>query len=200
MNRTPSRIGVDLDGVLVDFNTEYAKRLGITLPPGGPQLWDYPKHMGVDPVVYEREWDRLETDTLFWSELPAYANAAEAISWLWWLRNNGHAIYFITSRPSGWSMKLAAEAWLRTHGFNVPTVLFTRTKGPVAKGLELTHFIDDKPENVLEVAEACGPTCEVALYDQPYNAGFLKPGIIRVFGLAEYFAWIARGNHDAVVE
>lgn len=161
------------DGVLADFNSSFIalikQQTGIELPPVGPNypdVWAYHRAGGVTPAQDKLLWKHIKTSG-FWDTLDALPSATEAIQRLDVLRYSGADVYFITSRPGNFA-KYLTEGWLMRHGFRYPTVLICNSKGPVAAGLELDAFIDDKTENCLDVARA-RELCRVFLVDAPYN-------------------------------
>lgn len=180
------RWGVDLDGVCVDFNSAYIQLIkditGKQLPTPGPDYptcWNYAAKDGITPEEDDKVWDHIkQAENYFWAKLPAYPGTKDALGVLLDRRYEGDEIYFITSRP-GAKAKFQSELWLRRNGFPDPTVLVTSDKGPVAKGLKLDIFIDDKPENCADVALA-SPNTAVYMVKQPYNRDFVFEGDYRI--------------------
>lgn len=165
------RIGCDIDGVLADFNTAFIdlikRQTGIQFPrPSStyPDTWNYHRPL-VAKFQEDALWEHIKT-TGFWGQLHALPGAVEALTMLDKVRRD-HDIYFITSRP-GNRAKWLSEQWLSWHGFFQATVLIADEKGPVAKGLMLDIFVDDKPENIVDVAEARKKT-RCYLINRPYN-------------------------------
>lgn len=180
-------IGVDVDGVLADFNTDYRRLLCETTgrdlfngetPEIGkgcwePPCWYYAEHYGYTKEEDKRVWDIMLRDShTFWQNLQPYPGSPQ---FLQSLRLVNADVYFITTRP-GLSCKHQTEVWLERHGYPRPTVLIARgDKGGVASTLRLTHFIDDRPENCIDVKEACReagnewPSCSISLLNRRYN-------------------------------
>lgn len=188
------RIGIDLDGCLVDFVTGHVARIKeITgkVIPTPVTTWNYPT-LGPNPITKEQDravWQSITKDPLFWAGLPALPLAYETLRLLGNLRHEGHDIYFITSRP-GVEAKLQSENWLREQGYFNPTVLLSSDKGPLARGLKLDVFIDDKPENCEEVNDArTDPDetrhCRVFIVDALYNREFQSPFVERTSSVLE---------------
>ena len=187
-----ARIGIDLDGCLANFNDAYTalltKESGVEFPPTSdewPTEWYYDRPEGVSAAHRSAAWEVIKS-TDFWGRLTPLEGALDSLQRLNILRATGHDIYFITSRP-GKMAKFYTEEWLRLSGMQNPTVLIASNKGPVAQGLELDVFVDDKPENLNDVAEA---RAEVRAYlvDRPYNRTYLPPlcgGGVRVKSVGE---------------
>lgn len=167
------KIGIDVDGVLANFNESYIelikKETGIALPKPDatyPDQWHYERAGGVTREQENRIWEEIKS-TQFWGTLQPMAGALDALRRLNALRFTGVQSYFITSRP-GRMAKFYTEMWLKFHGMDMPTVVIADDKGSVAKGIVLDVFVDDKPENIQDVAATTART-RVYLIDQPYN-------------------------------
>ena len=62
---------------------------------------------------------------------------------------------FLTTRPSsaGDLVQLQSQQWLDAHGFQYPSVMVVqRSRGRIADALQLDAFVDDRPENCLDIA------------------------------------------------
>lgn len=168
------RIGFDVDGILADFNAAFIQRVisitGKDLFPPRPfdiPLWDYPQHYGYTEEECSKTWDDITADPNFWRNLPSYPGTREVISVLRDFQVEGHEVYFITSRP-GVFAKQQTEDWLRSYGFSFPTVLICSKKGAAAEALKLTHYIDDRFENVIDVLQR-NPSTTTYLLNRPWN-------------------------------
>jgi 5'(3')-deoxyribonucleotidase len=175
------KIGIDIDMVLADYVKGYnalAKaELGIDLPDPAT-TWEWDRDNGVTKEQANKLWAYIKT-SMFWGSLLPMPGALEALESLNALTLQGHDVYFITSRP-GHLAKFLSEMWLKFHGMDTPTVIIAHEKGPIAKGLDLDVFVDDKPENNKDVIDATGRYCVVPggglrtnirayLIDHPYN-------------------------------
>lgn len=198
-------IGVDVDGVLANFNAGYRQRLievtGRNLipiedcrgaaPGEEPPCWDYAPHYGYTRDEDKRTWASITNDPRFWlnlAPLPEGEPFLQALQHAVLLRNGEVEVYFITSRP-GVLVKMQTELWLRRAGWSLPrTVLIARgDKSGIAKGLGLTHFLDDRPENCIGVdvntdAAVYMPSCR-------YNEAPL-PGGVQVKRISSLFEFI----------
>ncbi len=190
-----NRIGVDCDGVLANFHAGFinllVKQTGIDLfqpKPYVPEVWNYARAAGYSNADHLNEcWDTIHTSEDFWELLGAYPETPEILAQLYGRVLKGDDVYFITTRPSSGliSAKYQTEMWLQDHypGSSidefVPTVIITATKGKVASALNLTHFIDDKWENCVDV-EVSTDDCVVYLLDRPWNQGVEDGWVQRV--------------------
>jgi len=166
------RIGCDIDGVLADFTSAFNAlvrvEFDIKLPNPAP-TWNWHREGGVTREQESKLWDYIK-NSMWWGTLHALPGALDAIEKLNLRSKGGHDIYFITSRPGKLS-KYLTEVWLKYHGMDTPTVLVTSDKGPVAKGLRLDVFVDDKPENITDVL-IHSPSTRSYLVDHLYNRGW----------------------------
>lgn len=189
------RIGFDVDGVLADFNAGLIERaIQVTgedkFPPRPFAIptWNYPQHYGYSAEQVSAVWEAIKGSETFWASLPSYDWTMAVLDKLVTLRHDGHDVYFITARP-GCYAKLQTEDWLERYGFEGPTVLITAAKGSAAITLDLDTYIDDKPENIQDVAEVLNNTRfvrkqevdspAVYLLNQPWNTSFTFQGYHR---------------------
>lgn len=189
------RIGIDVDGVLAAFEQGFAPLLtaqtGVVFPRLGqadwPDTWNWGLAHGISEGEVGRAWNTLKTNPVFWAALPPYADTEFALCQLY-SRQVFHddEIYFITNRM-GVRVKSQTETWLDRYGFPHPTVLISGHKGLCAQALHLHTYIDDKPENCLQVSTMS--KTRVFLMDRPWNQAFnnMLQGIPRVKSLPEMF-------------
>lgn len=187
------RIGIDVDGVLAEFTKSFNSlvRAAFSVELPDPALtWDYHLEHLTRPQVSEA-WELIKSTPFYGTMLPM-TGALDNIERLNALSKQGNDVYFITSRP-GYLAKFWTELWLKNHGMYLPTVLVTTDKGSTAKGLKLDVFVDDKPENNMDVLRAFGALglvigpVRVYLIDHPYNKWADQPGNygVRVAHLTE---------------
>lgn len=186
------KLGIDVDGVLADFNSSYIHRVvAVTkrdLFPARPftiSTWNYPESYGYTKGEVSTVWESIKRDPQFWRDLPAYPETRTALHRLSGL-GGAHDIYYITSRP-GVQAKRQTETWLRDHGLrDRPTVLISSFKGLCARALELDRYVDDRDANVLDVALTSIPT-RTYLVSRPWNAEFDAAGhkVVRVESVVE---------------
>lgn len=173
-----ARIGIDIDGVLANFNHSFREFIhehtDVRLPEitdTYPDAWDYHKRAGVMKQDDSKLWKLINDSQTFWKNIPAYSDATLFLEWAAWLPSEVD-VYFITSRP-GKTAKAQSEAWLQKNGWGYdfhPTVLISSKKGECASALELTHFIDDKNENVLDVYHNGPRSCALVMLARPWNS------------------------------
>jgi hypothetical protein len=99
-------------------------------------------------------WDHVKKIENFWTTLPELepgiiARIAKLATERKW------EIIFLTTRPStaGELTQLQSQRWLDAHGFRYPSVMVVqRSRGKIADALHLDAFVDDRPENCLDIA------------------------------------------------
>lgn len=177
------RIGIDMDGVVANFTDTFTEVLtrqtGKKFPVLSrewPTTWNWDKDL-TTPSERSAAWEYVKT-THFWAQLAPLEGTLHLMLELNALRNAGHHIYFITSRP-GNNAKYYSEMWLQLHGAHNPTVLMSFEKGFIARGLSLDIFIDDKVENIEDVLFE-SPSTDCYIIDWAYNRHFTDPRVDRV--------------------
>lgn len=172
------RVGVDVDGVLADFNATFIDTViavtGRDLFPARPfdiTTWNYPESYGYTGAELTQVWNWIKTNPVFWLSLPAYQDTILALDYLRDFELTGNELYFITNRM-GVRPKTQTEIWLSARWPALiaprPTVLISGAKGLSAQALELDVYIDDKWENCLDVKYR-RPDTRVCLMDRPWN-------------------------------
>ena len=99
-------------------------------------------------------WDHVKHVENFWTTLPELepgiiARIAKAA------RDRRWEVIFLTTRPStaGELVQMQSQQWLAAHGFQYPSVyVVQRSRGKIADALHLDAFVDDRPENCLDIA------------------------------------------------
>jgi len=192
------RVGIDVDGVLAQFDRPFAyllKELGCpvdfpTHDPQFPNQWDwdvaYMKDAGMDDeaiaALQAKAWTAVKRSTAFWCTLPEYPTTRQDLLYLRACIENGWDVYFLTARP-GITAKFQTEAWLASKGIKipfVPTVLITENahvnKPRMCKALELDAIIDDRPSNLAGIVD---PTHRF-LMQRPWNRDHTLTDVIEV--------------------
>lgn len=186
------RIGIDIDGVIASFYDAYERAIiAVTgrnlFPIRGketksihPPVWDWPEHYGYTKDEVRAAWKFIKNDPLFWRRLPVMPDARLVPVFL---NNPDNDVYFITSRP-GLRAKAQTEGWFKDTFGAIPTVMLSDRKGDVARGLDLEIFVDDKPENCLDVNQK-SPDTLVYMPRRDYNENHVPRGTILVEGLED---------------
>jgi uncharacterized HAD superfamily protein len=99
-------------------------------------------------------WDHVKQINNFWNTLPELepgiiARIAKTS------RERRWEVIFLTTRPAtkGDLVQLQSQQWLEAHGFQYPSVYVVhRSRGRIADALGLDAFVDDRPENCLDIA------------------------------------------------
>lgn len=191
------RIGFDIDGVLANFVSAYqATFVRLTgrddFAPGdvdNPPTWHWPELRGYTFEETRAVWASIQVDTTFWMRLQPTAWWAALVLVLPILEEK-HDVYYLTDRP-GVAAKRQTEAWLTqwlpySLMEKTPTVLLTGKKGWAAAALKLDCYIDDKRENIVDVATQ-SPMTTPYLLDRRYNQGSVPRAVRRVDSLAAMF-------------
>jgi len=99
-------------------------------------------------------WEHVKQLENFWTSLPELEPgiisrlARTAVERRW-------EVIFLTTRPStaGELVQMQSQRWLEAHGFQYPSVFVVqRSRGKIADALHLDAFVDDRPENCLDIA------------------------------------------------
>ena len=187
-------IGVDVDGVIADFLA--AARRDLNLLFGKPAAdvvqtsWAF-ESLGITDAEDRKFWKHVDSSPNWWLYLPKMPNAT-LLSDL----DRSHRVIFITNRKDGVGQPVEDQTkqWIFKHfGINNPTVVLCGNKGPVAAGLGLDYFIDDRPRNVFEVI-AGHPVCQTFIYDSTYNREEALAQIPRVKNFDEFAKIIKQGG------
>lgn len=191
------RIGLDIDGVLADFISAYqATFVRLTgrddfLPEDidNPPTWHWPTLRGYTDVETAAVWASIKVDPTFWVRLQP-THFWSALVLVLPILEEKHDVYYMTDR-SGVAAKRQTETWLTqwlpyTIIGKEPTVLLTSRKGLAAAALMLDCYIDDKLENIVNVAVQ-SPETTPYLLDRQYNQGSVPRAVKRVSSLADMF-------------
>jgi uncharacterized HAD superfamily protein len=177
----PLRIGFDLDGTVADMYSalrrEAIKLFGEEVLRKAEVVPTQPQEAGKEQTPQAKPedeqttnlalnelhltsrqqsqlWDHVKQIENFWTTLPELepgiiSRIAKAASDRQW------EIIFLTTRPStkGELVQLQSQRWLEAHGFQYPSVFVVqRSRGKIADALQLDAFVDDRPENCLDIA------------------------------------------------
>ena len=170
------KIGVDMDGVVVDFVTAFKREaykvLGRWIE-GDQTSWDFEDSLEITKEEVSKVWDSINaTDSWFYLNAITLPGVAKYLPWL----TTAHDVYFITSRKQGAGLPVARQTqlYLDELGIQFPTVIANTDKGLTAAALKLDAFVDDYIINVESVYKK-SPTTKVFIMDATYNRQFDGP-------------------------
>jgi uncharacterized HAD superfamily protein len=140
------RVGLDIDGVLADFNKAVKTKFGIK---NDPNHWYYSYSFNKDL------WVELKQDKDFWLNIEPYFDGSEIPF---------EPVCYVTHRPVP---KEWCEEWLEKNNFPcVPVHVVNGSKMEVLRELNLDVFVDDKYDNFKELNDNGIFTY---LFTQPWN-------------------------------
>lgn len=184
-------VGLDVDGVLAAFSPRFIemanKRFGFRFKPEDQTGWAH-QSLGLSDEQADKVWREIERTPNWWLGL-------EQIPGTHALSDCHCRIYFITSRTlcAGLPIEDQTANWIRRHFFITnPTVIVSSHKGPLCAALNIEYFLDDRPENCINV-RAYSPFTKVFLQDAPYNKQFSQGSIERVSSVNEFLERIKGG-------
>jgi uncharacterized HAD superfamily protein len=158
------RVGLDIDGVIADFNAAARERYNIS---NNPYAWYYSYKFD------SKMWEELKKDKGFWLDIPPYFDGTELPF---------EPVAYVTHRsvPKEW-----CEEWLEKNHFPcVPVYVVNGSKLDVIKSLNLDIFVDDKYANFTELNNNGVFTY---LLDREWNRRY-DVGHKRIYSLKEVMA------------
>lgn len=179
------RIGIDIDGVLVDivrFIADYGSKFcyenGIKYTVKSDE-YDEAKALGITYEQTEKFWNTYLT--FYATKYPAREFANTVIKKL---REN-HEVYIITARneeglpkETYGKMQEMVRKWLEDNEIEYDKLIFTEeNKLDTCLANKIDIMIDDAPHNVKQVSTKI----EVFCFDNPYNAKLEGKNITRVY-------------------
>lgn len=158
------RLGIDLDGVVADFNAgwirRYNQQYGSELPIDAVRAWDaIPSLTHFEDMGEFWKWARDHDGHSLFRHLDTYPGAVES---LWDLNGRGHQVVVITTKPS-WAVH-DTFAWIAQHEIPTREVHIVEDKWTVACDV----YLDDGP-HVVEALVARRPRALVCRYVRPWN-------------------------------
>lgn len=180
------RIGIDIDGVLMDSERS-------TLDYGSKFCYEHNLPQNIKIGEYDAEgtfgWTTKQAEK-FWNEsiieyftkYPPRAFAPEVIHQL---KLEGNEIYIITARnewgvPKEHVSKVQeyTKEWLKENHINYDAIIFTKgSKLPYCKENEIDIMIEDSPTNILEIAKEIPVIC----FHNTYNVQVEGENITRAY-------------------
>lgn len=176
-------VGLDVDGVVADFLGPFLRfvEMQIGCAPIAPETvvdLSYKDHPVITDTVLERCLEALAEEPDFFDRLiplltPPEWRALDALS-------RERRLVFITHRQAreGRDVQRLTSDWLQRHGVTDPIVHCTADyKSRLVEDLGVGVFVDDRPENCLDVAENTRAT--VYMPRRRYNEFFNHPKVTR---------------------
>lgn len=157
------RLGIDLDGVVADFNAGWMKRyndqFGTSLKPEMVQSWDaFVALTRFNNNTEFWDWARNDGGPGLFRDLPVFPEAIESLKRL----STNHKIVIITTKPR-WA-NAETFAWIAESGIPTREVHITGRKWEV----DCDVYLDDGPHN-LEHLVVERPDRMICRYIQPWN-------------------------------
>ncbi len=166
------RLGIDLDGVVADFNAGWMQRynrdFGTALTPDMVQTWDaFVALTRFDSNAEFWKWARNDGGRGLFRDLPVYPEAIDSLKRL----SHNHKIVIITTKPP-WA-NAETFAWIADRDIPTREVHITGRKWKV----DCDVYLDDGPHNLeqLVVERANRTTCR---FVRPWNQAV--PGAIDI--------------------
>ena len=164
------RIGIDCDGVLIDFipdlinkiketNPEHADKIGI------PHSWDWEDWL---PFWTEDETEKYVFENHFEELFGPEANVIPSSLEDWpklkeWAKEYGHELILVSAqRPQ---CKEPTEHWLQRWGFTFDEIIFTHDKWKA----DVDVLVDDSPKNMNKFAKKSINNGHPICYKQTWN-------------------------------
>jgi 5'(3')-deoxyribonucleotidase len=179
------RLGIDLDGVVADFNRgwidRYNAEFGAELGLDAIRHWDgIPGITHFEDMAAFWEWARHHDGASVFRHLEPYPGALDSLARM---SGNGHHIVILTFKPD-WAIS-DTFAWLGDHRIPTREVHVTDAKHLVPCHL----YLDDAPYQLERIA-AARPDAVTCRFARPWNRPI--PGTETVTSWSEVEALVAR--------
>jgi 5'(3')-deoxyribonucleotidase len=158
------RLGIDLDGVVADFNSgwisRYNEEFGSDIAFDAVQAWD-----GIPSLTHFRhmdefwEWAADHGGATLFRHLDTYPHSVESLRAL---ASDGHEIVILTAKPD-WAVH-DTFAWIAEHRLPTREVHILEDKWRVACDV----YLDDAPHQVLRIHRA-RPESLTCRFVRPWN-------------------------------
>ncbi|UCE98088.1 MAG: hypothetical protein JSV74_01810 [Dehalococcoidia bacterium] len=155
-------IGIDMDGVIVDFGSvilpELAKLCDRPVLYRDLRSWDLSQALNIDEKIMAATWKQIMDSDLF-QQAPPIKGAIEGL-----LALSKHKIWLVTSRSK--SMQDLTVSWLKDYQISYDHLVFDRRGDKHLAGPKFDVFVEDFLDEAVTLAEAGIYTI---LFDQPWN-------------------------------
>lgn len=180
------RIGIDIDGVLtdieqfiIDYGLKFCHENNLSYRIKSNE-YDEAKALCISEENVDKFWNKYMK--YYAKEYRARDFASEVIKKL---KEYGHEIYIVTARneygltgDDYGKMKKIVKEWLKKNNIYYDKIVHTEeTKLPYCVGNYIDIMIEDKPENIKQVATKIPVLC----YNCSYNADIKGKNITRVY-------------------
>lgn len=179
------RIGLDLDGVIVDSVRRWGEVLNrYAGTQFGPN--DLPDTHGTPEMA-------AISDRHILAMTIGAGPVAGAVEALGRLRSEGHKLVVVTARTP--RLRKLTEAWLEFYHMEVDELHFLEgaPKAPVALAEGLDVVVEDTPRQAVEMAAAGVP---VLLFSRPYNRELAHPLVVHCAGWSAVVSEIQSGSRQ----
>ncbi|AWE07543.1 hypothetical protein DCE79_09205 [Lysinibacillus sp. 2017] len=183
------KIGFDIDDTLIDlrrhafhlYNKKLQKNIGIDIFETIPTV-EIHEPFGLTAEQGGQMW-KESMEEIYFTDCPSFEGAKEMLHML---AQEGHEIYYITSRPKHYCAK--TREWVKAQGFPVVDERFycgmkDNEKINIIKKLNLDVYVDDKP-TVLNTLE--GTSTKSIVKDHSYNQHVDFPRLINWHEFKEF--------------
>lgn len=188
-----SRVVVDVDGVLAEFNEPFRKLLidqGANVRPFDPRYdpdrWEWPLAYGAEKKHDIAAWEYIGDHPEWWGRLPIHRDVNN-----WAMSQLDRVLYnyetsFVTQRPGNRATTLE---WLQKLSIDpdfVPQLLMVPGgKVEVLRAMQPHYVIEDKHETLrklsdIQMGKGEFRSRKLILVDRPYNRGFDNTGLVVV--------------------
>lgn len=179
------RLGIDLDGVVADFNTGWITRYNrdyeTTLAHDAVQAWDViPSLTHFEDMGEFWKWARDHDGHSLFRHLETYPGAVET---LWSLVRKKHEIVIVTTKPA-WAIH-DTFAWLAEHQIPTREVHILDRKWTV----DCDIYLDDGP-HVIEGLLTRRPERTVCRFVRPWNRPI--PGAVDIVDWPQFAEFVGK--------
>lgn len=194
VTRRQLRLGIDLDGVVADFNGGWTKlhnaEFGSTVTPDHVTMWDGLHHLGgFDDMDAFWDWARgNEHRPSIFRHLELLPDALETLHAL---AEEGHQIVIVSTKPD-WAIHETMH-WLADHQIPTREVHLTFSKHLV----DCDVYLDDAPGVLPDLVEH-HPDALVCRYVRPWNDPI--DGTTAVNNWAEFHALVTQRSSSRVTD